>query len=168
MPILDETVQLLVAAYHDQPSGLKITPFPEVHEVLATIALRYDLALISDGRPEIQGRKLEALGMKRYFDSPIYTHALGLEARKPSAVAFNLIMSRFNVGGEQCVYVGNDPSKDFVAPAQLGWLSVQVLRHEALYPSHAPGTAEKADALIDDLTELMPILESSADKGPSR
>ncbi len=50
--------------------------FPEVHEVLKTLAESHTLGIFSQGNDELQARKLEAGGVRRYFsDEYIFIHS---------------------------------------------------------------------------------------------
>ena len=79
------------------------------------------LGIITDGRPEGQRAKLEALGLYDLVDEIIVTDELGgVEFRKPNEVAFRLMQQRLNVPFARMMYVGDNLKKDFIAPDALG------------------------------------------------
>lgn len=96
--------------------------YPGVEEMLeALLESGYQLGLITDGRPEGQRAKIEALGLRKYIRNIIITDELGGSAfRKLNPAAFRLMRKQWGVEyGEMC-YVGDNVEKDFTAPGELG------------------------------------------------
>lgn len=92
------------------------------------------MGMITDGRPEGQWAKIEALGVKRYFEKIIITDELGgTQFRKPNSIAFELMQEHFGVPFCEMVYIGDNPKKDFIAPEKLGMGSVYFLNDDGLY-----------------------------------
>ena len=92
------------------------------------------LGMITDGRPEGQWAKIEALGIKDYFERIIVTDELGgVEFRKPNQLAFELMQKYFDVPFEEMVYIGDNPKKDFIAPEKLGMGFVYFKNNDGLY-----------------------------------
>lgn len=79
------------------------------------------LGIISDGRTLTQHNKLKALGMEGFFDIEIISEEFGSE--KPSLANYQAVMDKFPER-EIFIYVGDNPSKDFLAPNQLGWRTI--------------------------------------------
>lgn len=83
------------------------------------------VGIITDGRPNGQRNKIKALGLDALVDDIIVTDELGGEQfRKPCDISFRIMQRRWRIPFEQLVYVGDNVSKDFQAPKQLGmqWL----------------------------------------------
>jgi putative hydrolase of the HAD superfamily len=78
---------------------------------------------------------------------------------KPHPMAFELTAHRFGVEHVECVYVADNPAKDFVAPNALGWLSVQVRRSDGIYLDAITADGGGPDHLIDSLDELDKLLQ---------
>jgi len=114
------------------------------------------LALITDGYHATQHAKLRSLGLSLHFDHLRVTDDWGREFWKPHPRAFWEVASLFNVAPWECVYVGDNPHKDFVSPLQLGWQTVRVRRPEGLHAgidsSHGTVDIEVAD--LSHLTDL--------------
>ncbi len=91
------------------------------------------LAVISDGPIESQTAKARAIGIEGWTDLLVFTAALGPGCSKPAPRAFMSITDQTACSGPACVYVGDNPSKDFVAPASLGWRTVRVRRPGSLH-----------------------------------
>lgn len=72
------------------------------------------LGIITDGRPEGQRNKIEALGLCKIMDYIIVTDELGGEQfRKPHPRAFELMRQSLGVQFDEMMYVGDNPEKDF-------------------------------------------------------
>jgi putative hydrolase of the HAD superfamily len=98
----------------------------------------YSMAVITDGPPASQRRKLAALGLHRVLDFTVVTGEHGLRWRKPSQVPFRAVMSEFG-HDHGYVYVADNPNKDFAGPAGLGWRTFRVRRPGALHRNVASG-----------------------------
>lgn len=124
----------------DRAEALRIYRFqePDIHlysgvaEMLARIRTRKKVGIITDGRPEGQRAKLRALGLT--VDHVIITDELGgVEYRKPCAVAFEEMKRVLDVPFERMVYIGDNTSKDFIAPTALGMQCIHVENKEGIY-----------------------------------
>jgi putative hydrolase of the HAD superfamily len=111
---------------------------PEVVAVLAALQRRFDLAVLSDGYLPAQRLKLEALQLGRYFQAVVLTEELDRECWKPSEAGFEAVADALGVAHASCVYVGDNPTKDFLAPNRLGWLTVQLLQPGQVYADLDP------------------------------
>ena len=92
------------------------------------------LGIITDGRPEGQRNKLDALGLYELVDDIIITDELGgVQFRKPCDIAFRILQTRWRLNPSEIVYVGDNPQKDFQAPQQLGMKSVLLADSDSIY-----------------------------------
>ena len=92
------------------------------------------MGIITDGRPEGQRNKIEALGLVSLVDDIIITDELGgVQFRKPCDIAFRIMQTRWKLPASQIVYVADNPAKDFQAPQQLGMKNVWFKNREGLY-----------------------------------
>lgn len=115
--------------------------FPEIHlydgvvEMLKSFrAQGLKLGIITDGRPEGQRAKIEALGLESFVDHIIVTDEFGgPEFRKPNLLAFETMKEKLNVEYSQMCYVGDNIKKDFKAPEQLGMKSIWLKNPDGLY-----------------------------------
>ena len=92
------------------------------------------IGVITDGRPEGQRAKIEALGLEPLVDHIIVTDEFGgPEFRKPNPLAFEKMKEVLNVEYSQMCYVGDNIKKDFIAPEQLGMKSIWFKNPDGLY-----------------------------------
>ena len=153
-------VEQLVSIYRGHRPQIAL--FPEAVEVLDTLRGRYRLGLITDGYAATQRQKIAALEIEPLFAKIVVTDELGRENWKPSRGPFLAVMEALGCGGGECVYVGDNPTKDFVAPNELGWLTVRVGReggeHVAVPLDQFP-PGHRPQHTIDSLLRLPRILE---------
>ena len=110
------------------------------------------VGIITDGRPEGQRNKLEALGLD--VDDVIITDELGgVQFRKPCDIAFRIMMTRWRLNPADIVYVGDNPVKDFQAPQQLGMRSLWLKNADGLY--NEPGSV--SIACVDSIELLSKV-----------
>ena len=108
------------AIYHPAPSMLSILKDLRQDRDARTV-------LITDGRSLTQRNKIEAAGLKEFFDeSDIYiSEEIGHDKNHPDT--FLHIMEKY-AGAEEFHYVGDNPLKDFLHPSRLGWTTHLVHR----------------------------------------
>ena len=76
--------------------------------------------LITDGRSVTQRNKLKALNILGVFDEVIISEEFGSE--KPSLKNYQVFENKYP--GREFYFFGDNTSKDFVVPLQLGWVTV--------------------------------------------
>ena len=118
-----------------------------------------ELALLTDGYLRTQQLKVASLGVAHLFDCIVYSDQFGRENWKPSQVPYLFVMRALSRRGEECVYVGDNPKKDFVSAKALGWFTVCVDRGEGEHTGTEVPVSHKADRTISSLAELRDLLE---------
>ena len=109
------------------------------------------VGIITDGRPEGQRNKIEALRLD--VDDVMITDELGgTQFRKPCDIAFRILQARWRIHPSEIVYIGDNPAKDFQAPKQLGMRSILFMNRDGLYSGTA--TPDNGVECIDEITEL--------------
>lgn len=112
----------------------EVEVYPGVHQLLLRLGKSKRLGLITDGRPEGQRAKLQALAIENLFDEIIVTDELGGPVcRKPNEAAFRLMQQAMGVPFEKMVYVGDNAKKDFIAPEKLGMQTIWFRNRDGLY-----------------------------------
>ena len=110
--------------------------------------------LITDGPKEAQWAKIRALGLDRMLDYIVVTGEWPNGYSKPHPKAFKLIEERTSLTGDNIVYVADNAAKDFVAPRQLGWQSVQILRPTRIHDGKSSLPDHAAQHVIQSFDEL--------------
>jgi putative hydrolase of the HAD superfamily len=147
----------LVRVYREhQP---QIRPFADSRELLQRLKARgVVLALISDGPWPTQQNKLLALGLEAYFDHLVFTGVHGEDWGKPSPRAFLEVMERSGVPAAACVYVADNPKKDFAGPNRLGWHTIRVREPIGLYGDASPPPGGEPRATVHSFAALRDLL----------
>jgi len=104
-----------------------IAPRPGAPEVLRRLGRRFRLGLLSDGYLPAQRLKLDALGIAPLLDAVVMTEEMGREFWKPAPEGYAAVRDMLGAADERCVYVADNPAKDFVAPNRMGWRTVQLV-----------------------------------------
>lgn len=114
------------------------------------------LGLITDGPEVTQRNKIAVLGLSRWIAHIRPTGAWPPGFGKPHPRAF-LEMEQAAGPIGRMVYVADNPAKDFVTPKARGWLTIQILRPEAVHDPVAPDNAHAAEMQVESLAELPPV-----------
>ncbi len=126
----------LVKVYREHVPDIR--PYRSVERMLDDLGRRYLLGLLTDGFMPAQRLKLNALGLEKYFKAVVFTRELGgREYWKPSPAGYEAIAERLGADHTECVYVADNPAKDFLAPNDLGWLTVKMIRRAQVH-AHKP------------------------------
>ncbi|NLF29436.1 MAG: HAD family hydrolase [Planctomycetes bacterium] len=151
------TIAGWVACYRDHAPILQ--PHPDAVAVLDALRGRVRLGLLSDGFLPAQSIKLDALGLRGYFDAIVFTEAMGRDCWKPSAAGFERIAAELGVPHACCAYVGDNPAKDFVAPNALGWLTIQWRRDGQVHADKPAAAGGAAQIVVRDAAALLAALD---------
>jgi putative hydrolase of the HAD superfamily len=150
-------IEELVRVYREHPP--QIRPFAGSPKLLKLLKAKgVILALISDGPWETQQNKLRALGLEPYFDHLVFTGAHGADWGKPSPRAFLEVMEVSGVPAAACVYVADNPKKDFAGPNRLGWQTIRVREKMGLYSNAAPQPGGEPKATVNTFAGLWDLL----------
>ncbi len=153
----DRLIETLVAVYREHEPDIALLPDARRFlEQTASIPFR---ALLTDGPVESQVRKVRALGLESVLSPVVYTWAWGREYGKPHERGFRYIEEFTGCSGRDCMYVADNPKKDFVAPKRLGWRTVRVRRPGSLHFGVESG--EDVDVEVSSFAELGTVLRAS-------
>ena len=150
----DELIGELVTAYRcHQP---QISLLPDARRCLEALGGRVKLAGVTDGPVESQHRKAEALDLLERLEPLVLTGELGSGFGKPHPRAFELVEAGTGAQGSRCLYVADNPAKDFSGPRSLGWCTLRVRRPGGLHYERESGP--DVDAEVTDLAGLAALI----------
>jgi putative hydrolase of the HAD superfamily len=127
------------------------------------------LAILTNGLPSVQFRKVAGLGLSPLVDEVVYAeeHAPG---GKPSAAPFRAALRALDLDAGDCVCVGDDPARDVRGARALGIATIRLARPATsaqvrLQPDSTSANVEsglsrierptdEADVVIDSLRQL--------------
>ncbi len=124
-------------------------PFPDVAPGLDALG-GIRKGLLTNGGPEQQRAKLEALGLVEHFETVVVSGEVG--ASKPSSTIFREACARFHLEPSSCAYVGDRLETDAYAAREIGMLGVWLDRGRAMPGGFCP--TDDRLLTINDLTEL--------------
>jgi len=129
----------------------RISLYDDAAEAINYYKQKNQLGIITDGYLVAQKKKINALQIRSSFDAIIYSDEFGKANWKPSRTPYLKMMQALRRKGQECVYVGDNPLKDFLAPARLGWLpSIRIRRDGSLHHSvPTPGDCTEVESLIN-------------------
>ena len=79
---------------------------------------------------------------------------MGRQCWKPSPAGFEAIRANLDVPHEACAYVGDNPSKDFLAPNGLGWRTVRLACEGQVHADLPAPPGGEAQIMIARLADL--------------
>jgi len=136
---------------------------PRIHlpknseEVLKELSKKYSLYLVTDGNKIVQQNKVTALNLEKYMKKCYITYRYGRKHSKPSPYCFHLIEKKEKVDSSQIVYIGDNPTKDFVGIKSSGFRTIRIMtgQHKKI---EMPVEYE-AEIRINCITELFEALK---------
>ncbi len=153
-----ELIHSMVQVYREHSPY--ISAYEDAKWALDHFQGRYKMGLITDGYLIGQRNKVIALNIKDYFDTIVFTDVYGRKNWKPSLLPYSIAQQELGCAHQDIVYVGDNPSKDFIGARKLGWLTVQVSRTGGQYCNvEVPAGNYSADFRIESLTDLIDVLK---------
>lgn len=129
----------------------QISLLPEAQRCLKRFK-SYPLYVVTDGNKVVQKRKFLALDLAPLIKHCFCTYAYGKKHSKPSTYCFEKICMREKVRPNEIVYIGDDPSKDFVGLKSKGFHTIRLLRGP--HANKKVSSSYEADTIISSLDEL--------------
>jgi len=148
-----QLVAELVAVYRAHRPAIAL--YPDADALLCRAFGSKRLGLLTDGPAQVQQSKVQALDIAALFDVLVCTDALGRQYWKPHPAGYQCIMDQLGLAGPECLYVGDNPLKDFAGARSLAWHTAHIHRDDGIYCSAA---GVPADIMVDNLGQLAPLL----------
>lgn len=148
----DKLIARLVDAYRSHKPDIQL--LEDSTWVFKHLNRSCKIGLISDGYLIAQERKVRALQLEEKCHSVILTDRWGREHWKPSPLPYEQACVELKLPHNQCVYVGDNVSKDFITAKKLGWTTVHIHRKDGIYSNMTVQEAYRAHYTINDLKSL--------------
>ena len=91
---------------------------PHAHEVLAELANRYNLYILSNGFSELQARKMQSAGIGHYFDGVVLSDGIGVN--KPHRAIFEHALCVAGVTADRALMIGDNYEVDIEGALAVG------------------------------------------------
>jgi putative hydrolase of the HAD superfamily len=148
-----DVIESLVACYREHRPAIRL--HDDARACLDRLVRRFAIAGLTDGPSQSQHAKVDALGLAVWLTPIVITGDLGPGRGKPDPAGFRLIEETTGAHGGSCVYVADNPDKDFIAPRLLGWRTVRIRRPGGLHALRPSGDD------VDREIETLDAVESS-------
>jgi HAD superfamily hydrolase (TIGR01549 family) len=127
--------------------------FPDAATVLESLQGRCRLGMVTntDGLPGMKQKRLEKVGVLRYFDVVVIAGEDGIEP-KPSPKPFLMAVKALGLGPDECLMVGDHLVNDVVGAKSAGIYAA------LLDPAGLKGFAVKPDYVVSRLSEVVEIV----------
>jgi putative hydrolase of the HAD superfamily len=135
---------------------------PEVPQILDRIQeMGLKIGCISNTQSHQQvPTSLKAYGISEYFNPVVLSSEYG--RRKPDPSIFYYAARLASVPTGACAYIGDKINRDILGARRAGFrLAVQIVHP---YDDHEKDEGATPDALIQDMTEFLPILQEELEK----
>lgn len=157
IPYDNKIIQFLVSVYRSHKPNIEL--FEDAKWVLKNLSKDIKVGLISDGYLEAQQNKVKALKLDKRCDLITLSDYFGRENWKPSKIPYEHTSTNLDVLPHECVYIGDNISKDFVTAKKLGWKTVHIDRRNGIYSDVFADEDYCAHFKITDLRSLINITE---------
>ncbi|MEX0666259.1 MAG: HAD family hydrolase [Acidimicrobiia bacterium] len=147
-------VLALVDVYRRHEPAIEL--LPDAARIVEALAPLVALAVVTDGPVESQRAKARALGVDQWARTIVFTAELGDIYAKPHPRAFEGVEQVFGVPGARCVYIADNPAKDFAGPRARRWKTVRVRRPMSLHAATPSGP--DVDLEVGDFRDLAGLL----------
>ena len=121
--------------------------FPDAAQLLPELSQRLPLALVTNGAPDLQHFKIDASGVRPYFQSIVVSGELGIG--KPHPAPMQRALQRLNCNPAHAAMVGNNLSSDIAGAQNTGVHAIWLNRDATPSTGHI-----RPDAVIASLSEL--------------
>lgn len=141
-----------------QPASRSIGLYPGVEEALQLIRDSHRLAIVTDGPPDAQKRKVIALGLHELIPTVIFSDEIeGIKSRLPDQRPLLAAAAQLRLEPQSILFVGHNPVKHFQRPRELGFVTMRVMNGE--YGRHDyPSEEHRADYDLPSVAGLVHLL----------
>ncbi len=128
-------------------------PFPETVSVLTRLRRSCRMALVTNGAPDVQRRKLDESGLAHFFEAVFISGEFGFG--KPDPRIFQSAIESLGGSAERSAMVGDSASRDIAGAKAARIKAVWIVRPSIERETHDGVTP---DETIGNLEELVPAL----------
>lgn len=111
------------------------------------------IGLITNGKQEVQNKKIKLLGLERTFDEIIICSTP--EMRKPNTLPFEIMSQKLGIAPNELMYVGDHPKNDVDASRRTGYTPVWV----RTVGKWLLDDIEKCEYQVDTVAEIIDIVK---------
>ncbi|MCH3964319.1 MAG: HAD family hydrolase [Clostridium sp.] len=155
---IKENIDKLVNIYRNALPNIEL--YEDALYFLGKYRHKYSFGIITDGKASVQWNKIRLLKLEKYTDKIIVTDDYGKECWKPNSFAYLKMLQYFKCRPEDCMYIGDNPNKDFIGARKAGMNTVRIIRQWGDHRNTLLDSCHEADFNIRNLKELENIIEN--------
>jgi putative hydrolase of the HAD superfamily len=125
-------------------------------QVLEQVRPRWRVGILTNGRPDMQRRKIAALGLEPLVDAVVCAHEVGQGIGKPDAMPFLDVLDRLDDAAARAVFVGDDLIADVHGAEGVGMRTIQYVPAARGRMGGGPGSP---DAVVGHLGAVPAVAE---------
>lgn len=119
--ILEEEIHVISDLYI-QRLPLQNHLIEGAEEMLEYLYKKYDLHILTNGFDEVQSRKINNSGIRKYFKTVTNSENSGV--KKPDPFIFNFALNQANTTAAKSLMIGDDWDADIIGAINSGWSAV--------------------------------------------
>ena len=150
---IKEEYAAMVTELYVRDYPLMNSPIDGAIPVVKKLSRKFTVGVVSNGFPDVQFRKLETMGLNDLFSCIVLSEVIGI--RKPDPAIFQKAASIIHIKPADCLYIGDSYINDVIGAKNAGmqacWLNLESIKPQ--------DETVKADFIISNLEELLPVLE---------
>jgi FMN phosphatase YigB (HAD superfamily) len=128
----------------------------QVADALAALRRRgWRIGILTNGPPDVERRKIGALGLSWAVDAVVFATEHGEHSGKPDDAPFHEIARRLRVDPADVVYVGDDERCDIAGAMAVGMTAIRCLAWRATNPDTAARVAIRRFESLPDLAQAL-------------
>jgi putative hydrolase of the HAD superfamily len=126
--------------------------YEDTSQTLAALSQKHSLGLLTNGAPDLQRRKIDGAGIKKYFDQVLISGDIGIG--KPDRRIFDAILMRLNVSPETSLMIGNSLISDVKGAQSVGMRAVWLnrsgkIRDDSIIPDWEISSLNQLSSVLD-------------------
>lgn len=153
----EDDIKKMVAIYRSHEPDISL-PEESKYLLLHLKKQGYRLGLLTDGFYNAQANKVKKLKLDKIFKVMVFTDKYGIGYWKPNPAPFIEIAELLSVEACQCVYIGDNPVKDFKGAKESGMLTIQT-NHWSTKSASLLEREYLPDIIVDNLMMIPDVLE---------
>ena len=131
--------------------------FPDVANNLTNLREVYQLALVTNGAPDLQREKIQGANLARFFDAILISGEVGIG--KPDCRLFKLALEALATSPSETVMIGDSLNRDILGAQRAGLKGIWMNRLEGEADSPVVPNAQITN--LNQIQELLPTLADS-------
>ncbi|WP_294156555.1 UDP-2,4-diacetamido-2,4,6-trideoxy-beta-L-altropyranose hydrolase [uncultured Clostridium sp.] len=150
---MDENINTLVDIYRSTIPILRLYE-DSIFILKKAVENKIKLGIITDGNSKVQWNKIKALKLEKYMNKIIVTDDYGKGYSKPDKKPYIDMINFLDVSADSCLYIGDNPAKDFIGAKELAIKTVRIIREKGENRYILKDKKHEADYVIRNLKEL--------------